>query len=98
MEDSAPRPVAQQAPKWRPLSAIDRRVFGVLVEKAKTTPDQYPMSINSLRTGGSQKNNRYPLMELEQEDVEESLSRLREAGAVAEVQGGSRVSRYRHYA
>ena len=55
------------------------------------------MSVNSLRSGCNQKNNRYPLMELEIEDVEESLARLRAAGAVAEVQGGGRVSRYRHY-
>jgi uncharacterized protein len=68
----------------------------VLVEKAKTTPDVYPMSINALRSGANQKNNRYPLMELENDDIEESLGRLRELGAVSEVQGDSRVSRYRH--
>jgi hypothetical protein len=71
-------------------------VAGVLVEKAKTTPEAYPMSINALRTGCNQKNNRAPLMEVELEDVEESLSRLRAAGALTEVQGGGRVSRYRH--
>ncbi len=97
MTDSAPRPADTQSPRWKPLSAIDRRVLGVLVEKAKTTPDGYPMSVNSLRSGCNQKNNRFPLMELELEDVEESLARLRAAGAVAEVQGGGRVARYRHY-
>ena len=97
MTDSAPRPADTQSPRWKPLVAIDRRVLGVLVEKAKTTPDGYPMSVNSLRSGCNQKNNRYPLMELELEDVEESLSRLRAAGAIAEVQGGGRVARYRHY-
>jgi uncharacterized protein len=71
-------------------------MLGVLVEKAKTTPDVYPMSINALRTGANQKNNRYPLMELENDDVEQSLERLRELKAVAEVQGDSRVPRYRH--
>ena len=35
-------------PAWQPLSAIERRIVGVLVEKAKTTPDQYPMSLNAL--------------------------------------------------
>jgi uncharacterized protein YceH (UPF0502 family) len=91
----APQPTA--SPKWRPVGATDRRVLGVLVEKAKTTPEAYPMSVNALRTGCNQKNNRYPLMELEIEDVEESLTRLRELGAVAEVHGGGRVPRYRHY-
>ena len=71
-------------------------VLGVLVEKAKTTPDVYPMTINALRSGANQKNNRYPLMELDNDDVEQSLDRLRELGAVSEVQGDSRVSRYRH--
>ena len=85
------------APRWRPVSAIDRRVLGVLVEKAKTTPDAYPMSVNALCTGANQKNNRYPLMQLEPDDVEASLERLRAVGAVAEVQGGGRVLRYRHY-
>jgi uncharacterized protein YceH (UPF0502 family) len=95
--DVVPRPTPGQQPRWRPLAAIDRRVVGVLVEKAKTTPDAYPMSVNALRSGCNQKNNRYPLMELEVEDVEASLARLRAAGAVAEVQGGGRVPRFRHY-
>ena len=68
----------------------------MLVEKAKTTPDVYPMSINALRSGANQKNNRYPLMELKNDDIEQALDRLRELRAVSEVQGDSRVSRYRH--
>jgi uncharacterized protein YceH (UPF0502 family) len=84
-------------PRWQPLVALDRRVLGVLVEKAKTTPDGYPMSVNSLRSGCNQKNNRFPAMDVELEDIEESLERLRGLGAVAEVQGGGRVSRFRHY-
>jgi uncharacterized protein len=95
MSDAAPPETT--ARKWRPLEALDRRVLGVLVEKAKTTPEAYPMSLNALRTGCNQKNNRFPLMEAEAEDVEESLERLREYGAVAEVQGGGRVARFRHY-
>ncbi len=85
-----------RAPAWHPLQALDRRVLGVLVEKAKTTPEAYPLSLNALRTGCNQKSNRYPLMEVEPEDVEESLERLRGLGAVAEVQGGGRVARFRH--
>jgi hypothetical protein len=97
MNDTMPRPTEGRQPRWRPLSAIDRRVAGVMVEKAKTTPDAYPMSVNALRSGCNQKNNRSPLMELETEDVEESLARLRAAGAATEVQGSGRVLRYRHY-
>jgi uncharacterized protein YceH (UPF0502 family) len=95
MSDASPASSASP-PRWTTLSALDRRVLGVLVEKAKTTPEAYPMSTSALRTGCNQKNNRDPQMEVEVEDVEESLARLRAAGSVAEVQGGGRVSRYRH--
>ncbi len=97
MDDVAPTPGQAMPPRWRPISAIDRRIIGVLIEKAKTTPDAYPMSVNSLRSGANQKNNRFPLMELEIEDVEESLERLRGMGALTEVQGGGRVPRFRHH-
>lgn len=97
MSDETPASSKQPKPRWQPLVALDRRVLGVLVEKAKTTPDGYPMSVNSLRSGCNQKNNRFPLMEVEIEDIEESLERLRGLGAIAEVQGGGRVSRFRHY-
>src|SRR4029079_8425429 len=96
MSDLAPRPSEITSPRWKPLPAIDRRVIGVLIEKAKTTPDVYPLSVNALRSGCNQKNNRYPLMELEEEDISESLERLKALGAVTEVQGSSRVARFRH--
>lgn len=83
--------------RWGPLSSVDRRVAGVLAEKAKTTPDSYPLSLNAVCSGCNQKSNRAPIMQLEPDDVEESLDRLREMGAVAIVQGYGRVSKYRHY-
>ena len=97
MQDQPPRPNAELPPRWQPVSAIDRRVLGVLVEKAKTTPDVYPMTISALRSGCNQKNNRDPLLMLEPDDIEASLDRLRALGAVAEVQGGGRVAKFRHY-
>lgn len=90
--------VPNEAPRWKPLASMDRRVLGVLIEKAKTTPDAYPLSLNAITTGCNQKSNRDPLMNLEPDDVEESLDRLREWGAVGLVQGLGRVSKYRHYA
>jgi uncharacterized protein len=92
-QEQAPKP----APRWQPLAAIDRRVLGVLAEKAKTTPDTYPMSMNAICTGANQKNNRHPLMQLQSDDVEASLERLRAIGAVAEIQGSGRVAKYRHF-
>jgi uncharacterized protein len=83
--------------RWQPLSSIDRRIVGVLAEKAKTTPDIYPMSLNAICTGSNQKNNRSPLMQLEPDVVEESLERLRQLGAVGMVEGYGRVQKYRHY-
>lgn len=88
---------ATPAPRWRPLNSIDRRVLGVLAEKAKTTPDTYPMSLNGVVAGCNQKSNRSPLMQLEPDQVEQSLDRLREFGAVALVEGSGRVQKYRHY-
>jgi len=84
-------------PSWQPLSSRQRRVVGVLVEKAKTTPDGYPMSLNALTNGCNQKSNRKPQMNLKPEEVDDVLDELRGMGAVAEVQGGGRVPKYRHY-
>lgn len=89
---------AETAPRrWRPLSAVQRRVLGVLIEKAKTTPESYPMTLNALTNGCNQKSNRLPKMDLSTDDVEEALEELRELGAATEVQGGGRVPKYRHY-
>lgn len=84
-------------PAWRPLSKIQRRVLGVLIEKAKTTPDAYPMSLNGLTTGSNQKSNRDPQLNLESWEIEEALEQLRDMGAVAEVHGDGRVVKFRHY-
>jgi uncharacterized protein len=83
--------------RWQPLGAIERRIVGVLAEKAKTTPDVYPMSVNGICTGCNQKSNRSPLMQLEPSQIEESLDKLRELGAVGFVEGYGRVQKYRHY-
>lgn len=96
-ETSASSPDSTLDPKWQPLSRIQRRVVGVLVEKAKTTPDQYPLSLNALTNGCNQKSNRSPQMNLSSDDVEDALESLRALGAVSEVHGDGRVVRYRHY-
>ncbi|MFO0817530.1 MAG: YceH family protein [Pirellulales bacterium] len=87
---------ASSAPKWQPLSPRQRRVAGVLIEKAKTVPDSYPMTINSLISGCNQKSNRDPHMDLSEEDIEQVLEELRAMGAVVEIQGGGRVPKYKH--
>lgn len=98
MTDDATSPQEQpREPQWQPVSAIDRRVAGVLVEKAKTTPAAYPLSLNAVTTACNQKSNRSPVMSLEPDEVEESLERLRLLGAVGILQGYGRVAKYRHY-
>ena len=97
MTESTPSEQQPAAPRWQPIGAIDRRVAGVLVEKAKTVPSAYPMSLNAIVTAANQKSNRFPMMQLDAEQVEESLERLRQLGAVGLVQGYGRVSKYRHY-
>ena len=87
-----------EGPRWQILERTDRRVVGVLVEKAKTTPENYPLSLNALINGSNQKSNRFPQMQLDEGDVEASLDRLRELGAVAEIQGDGRVPKFRHLA
>jgi uncharacterized protein YceH (UPF0502 family) len=95
-DSSAPAPLPAEHRKWSPLTDTQRRVAGVLVEKAKTTPDQYPLSLNALTNGCNQKSNRHPQMNLDADDVEVVLDELRELGAVVEIQSGGRVAKYKH--
>ena len=83
-------------PKWQPLTKVQRRVVGVLVEKAKTTPESYPLSLKAVATGSNQKSNRDPQMSVDPEDLEEVMDELRQLGVVIEIQGGGRVAKYKH--
>lgn len=90
--------VVDGSPKWTQLEPLERRVLGVLVEKAKTTPDAYPLTLKGLVTGSNQKSNRYPQMDVDEDRVEEAIDRLRTVGAVSIIQGDGRVEKYRHLA
>jgi len=81
-----------------PLTAAARRVLGVLVEKAKTVPDSYPMTLAAIMTGCNQKSNRVPKMDMDDDDVLLALDELRELGAAREIQGSGRAVKYRHAA
>jgi hypothetical protein len=89
-------PVPEEATSWPALSLLERRVLGVLVEKAKTTPDVYPMSLNGLVTGCNQKSNRDPVLNLESADVEAALEGLKQKQFAQQITGGARVDKYRH--
>jgi uncharacterized protein YceH (UPF0502 family) len=83
------------AESWPVLDVQERRVLGVLVEKAKTTPDAYPLSLNALTTGCNQKSNRDPLLNLSDLEVEDALSRCQKQGLAIKITGG-RVVRWKH--
>jgi uncharacterized protein YceH (UPF0502 family) len=87
---AAEKPVA-----WPVLSTLERRVLGVLVEKAKSTPDIYPLSLNSLVTGCNQKSNRDPVLNASDLEVEDALASAQKQGLVIKITGG-RVERWRH--
>ena len=75
------------------------RVLGTLIEKALTTPGQYPLSLNSLVTGVNQKNNRDPVVEIDEDDALRAIDGLRAKGLARDVTfTGSRVEKYRHTA
>jgi uncharacterized protein len=81
---------------WVPLNHRERRVLGVLVEKAKTTPEYYPLTIAAIVTGCNQKSNRDPVTNFDADDAEEILQGLRKKGAVVMVEGSGRVVRWKH--
>lgn len=78
------------------LDAHERRVIGTLIEKGLTTPQAYPLSLNSLTTGCNQRNNREPITNFTDEQVEEIAQRLQGRGLVSVVHPATgRVYRYR---
>ena len=78
-----------------PLSTLERRVLGVLVEKALTAAAPEPLSLNAVVIGCNQKSNRDPAMSLEEPEVDACLEGLQRKGLVFRVTGG-RVERWRH--
>ena|SRR5687767_7315338 len=75
------------------LSLLECRVLGVLVEKQKTVPDTYPLTLNALVAGCTQKTSRDPVIEASDADVQSAVDHLRQLSLVVESSGG-RVMRY----
>jgi uncharacterized protein len=77
--------------------AVELRVLGCLVEKQRTTPEQYPLSLNALRLACNQTTNRDPVVDYDEETIRTGLSRLSNRGWVRLASGrGSRAVKYRH--
>ncbi|MGZ5156139.1 MAG: YceH family protein [Caldimonas sp.] len=79
----------------RPLSLLEARVLGVLVEKAHTVPDSYPLSLNSLTLGCNQKTARDPVLAASEGEVQAAVDALKLLSLAFES-SGSRVTRYEH--
>ncbi len=77
--------------------AVEIRILGCLVEKQRTTPDQYPLSLNALRLACNQATNRDPVVDYDDAEIRTALDRLSRRGWIRLASGpGSRVAKYRH--
>lgn len=87
-------PAPQPHPSFT-LTAIEARVLATLMEKARTVPDSYPLSLNTLMLGCNQKSSREPLMNVTEAEIATALDTLMPLNLVRET-SGSRVARYEH--
>jgi len=79
------------------LSATETRVLGCLLEKQRTTPDAYPLSLNALRLACNQSTNRDPVVDYDDAVIRDALHRLERRGYTRLASGaGSRAAKYRH--
>jgi uncharacterized protein YceH (UPF0502 family) len=77
------------------LSSAEIRVLGCLLEKQRTTPDHYPLSLNSLRLACNQSTNREPVVQYDEAAVRDALHRLERRG-LARLAGAGRAAKFRH--
>jgi uncharacterized protein YceH (UPF0502 family) len=84
-----------QPPTPIALSSTEARVLGTLMEKARTVPDSYPLSLNTLMLGCNQKSSREPFMNLTEAEIATALDNLKPLNLVRET-SGSRVARFEH--
>ena len=79
------------------LEPVELRVLGCLIEKQRTTPDQYPLTLNALRLACNQATNREPVVDYDESQVRTAAQRLGQIGWARLATGpGSRVAKYRH--
>ncbi|ARS39939.1 DUF480 domain-containing protein [Sphingobacteriaceae bacterium GW460-11-11-14-LB5] len=79
------------------LSAEEQRVLGSLIEKSRTTPDYYPMTLNSLTAACNQKSSRNPVVNYDEETITLTLNQLKIKGLISTATGGSsRATKYKH--
>jgi hypothetical protein len=77
-----------------PLTPVELRVLGTLIEKENTTPEYYPMTLNSLLAACNQKTNRWPVTEYTEGDITAGIDGLKARGFAASITGGGRVTKF----
>lgn len=79
------------------LNSVEQRVLGSLIEKSRTTPDYYPMSLNAITAACNQKSSRNPIVNYTEEEVQKALNSLKAISLVSTaIGGGSRTIKYKH--
>jgi uncharacterized protein YceH (UPF0502 family) len=79
------------------MTSVETRVLGCLLEKQRTTPDAYPLSLNALRLACNQSTNREPVVDYDESAIRDGLHRLERRGLTRLASGaGSRTAKYRH--
>ena len=92
--DNGPMPISDPVV----LTAAQARVLGALIEKAVTTPEYYPLSLNALINACNQRSNREPVMNLDEDDVRQALHGLENKGLAGRVRSADgRVTKYEHW-
>lgn len=90
-------PVAHASITAEPLHPVEIRVLGALLEKEITTPEYYPLTLNALVNACNQKSSRDPVVNYEEEQVQQALALLRHKGLAVRISGaGHRVEKYAH--
>src|ERR687895_1570820 len=88
---------ARRLPRVDAADAVELRVLGSLIEKQRTTPDVYPLTLNALRLACNQSTNREPVVEYDEPTIRLALRRLYDRGWTRLASGpGSRANKYRH--
>lgn len=82
-------------PRITPLTTVQARVLATMMEKARTVPDSYPLTLNALLTGCNQKSSRDPVMEISDGQAQEALDELRQKSLAVQI-SSSRATRWEH--
>src|SRR6202521_1722933 len=90
-------PATQGSITAEPLHPVEIRVLGALLEKEITTPEYYPLTLNALVNACNQKSSRDPVVNYEEDAVQQALALLRHKGLAVRISGaGHRVEKYAH--